>query len=152
MNRYVVYFEKLASKIAFFAGKPIVFLCALLIILIWALVGPIFKYSDTWQLVINTGTTIITFLMVFLVQSSQNRDSKALQLKLDELIFKLRPADNVMINIEELSERELEVIAKKYRQLREKKATLQNTDLQKEPSDALRSANKKKRTRKKQQA
>lgn len=119
MNKITLVFEKFAGKIAWYTGKPIVFVSALFIVITWAILGPVFGYSDTWQLVINTGTTIITFLMVFLMQSSQNRDSKALQLKLDELIFKMQQADNVMIDIEELSALQLDELSKRYKQLRE---------------------------------
>jgi low affinity Fe/Cu permease len=119
MNKITLAFEKFAGKIAWYTGKPIVFVSALFIVITWAILGPVFGYSDTWQLVINTGTTIITFLMVFLMQSSQNRDSKALQLKLDELIFKMQQADNIMIDIEELSALQLDELAKRYKQLRE---------------------------------
>ena len=120
MNRISLAFEKFAGKIAWYSGRPLVFVFALFIVITWAILGPVFGFSDTWQLVINTGTTIITFLMVFLVQSSQNRDSKALQLKLDELIFKMHQADNIMIDIEELSAQQLDDMAKKYKILREK--------------------------------
>ncbi len=112
------FFEDAARKISDYAGKPFVFIVALLLIIVWAVSGPIFGFSDTWQLVINTSTTIITFLMVFLVQSAQNRDSKALQLKLDELILKLDQADNVMIDIEALGEDELAELAAKYKEIR----------------------------------
>ena len=112
------FFEDAARKISDYAGKPYVFIAAFMLIIIWAISGPIFSFSDTWQLVINTSTTIITFLMVFLVQSAQNRDSKALQLKLDELILKLDQADNVMIDIEELGEDELAELAAKYKDIR----------------------------------
>lgn len=112
------YFEDTARKISDYAGKPFTFVTALLLIIIWAITGPIFNYSDTWQLVINTSTTIITFLMVFLVQSAQNRDAKALQLKLDELIFKIGKADNFMIDIEELGEDQLAELSAKYKKIR----------------------------------
>jgi len=88
-------------------GNPVTFAMALAVIVIWAVTGPIFRWSDTWQLVINTGTTIVTFLMIFLVQNTQNRDSKAIHLKLDELIHSLKHADNHMINIENLTEEQL---------------------------------------------
>ena len=91
---------------------------AILIIVVWALTGPIFRYSDTWQLVINTGTTIITFLMVFLIQNTQNRDARAINLKLDELIHAIDTAQNQMMDIEKLSDEELDVIHDKYSQIR----------------------------------
>ncbi len=118
MSNLKRFFEDAARKISDYTGKPYVFIIALLLIIVWAVSGPIFNYSDTWQLVINTSTTIITFLMVFLVQSAQNRDSKALQLKLDELILKIDQADNVMIDIEELGEDELAELAAKYKEIR----------------------------------
>ncbi len=118
MSNIKAYFEKVARKISDYVGKPIAFILAFSIILIWAVTGPLFGYSDTWQLVINTGTTIITFLMVFLVQSAQNRDGKAVQLKLDELIYKLGKANNIMIDIENLSDDELTKLAEKYQQIR----------------------------------
>jgi low affinity Fe/Cu permease len=101
-------FTRLSKKAASAAGRPPTFILALTIVLIWALTGPIFGYSDTWQLVINTGTTVITFLMVFLIQNTQNRDSIAVQLKLDELIFAIKDADNRFLDVEDLDEKELE--------------------------------------------
>lgn len=92
------------------AGRPSAFVVCCLIILVWAITGPIFHYSDTWQLIINTGTTIITFLMVFLIQNTQNRDGAALQAKLDELIRATEDARNALIGIERLPEEELEEI------------------------------------------
>ena len=96
------------------------FLVALLVCLVWGLTGPYYHYSDTWQLVINTGTTIVTFLMVFLIQNTQNRDTRALHLKLDELIFAAGRARNEMIDIECLTDEELEAIAERYKSLRER--------------------------------
>ncbi len=100
-------FTRFANVIAHRAGSPGAFLTAFLLILAWALTGPIFRYSETWQLVINTGTTIVTFLMVFLIQNTQNRDSYALQTKLDELI-RSSDAENIFMGIEKLTDRELE--------------------------------------------
>lgn len=94
-------FEAFAGKTAQITGRPIAFLLATLTVVIWAITGPIFHYSDTWQLVINTGTTIITFLMVFLIQATQNRDTIALQLKLDELILATKDARNEIASIED---------------------------------------------------
>jgi len=102
------WFSRFARSASQFCGKPIVFLVAVAIVLIWAATGPIFHYSDTWQLVINTGTTIITFLMVFLIQNTQNRDSMALQLKLSELIVAMKGAKNSVADIEDATEEELE--------------------------------------------
>ncbi|MBC7531368.1 MAG: low affinity iron permease family protein [Oligoflexus sp.] len=110
-------FTKLASKTAIGMGKPAAFLIALSVVVIWAVSGPLFHYSDTWELVINTATTIVTFLMVFLIQNTQNRESRALHLKLDELILSLKHADNKMIDIENLEEAELEELARKYHNL-----------------------------------
>ena len=102
------WFSRFARAASLFCGKPVVFLAAVAIVIIWAATGPMFHYSDTWQLVINTGTTIITFLMVFLIQNTQNRDSAAIQLKLSELIVAVKGAKNRLANIEDASEEELE--------------------------------------------
>jgi low affinity Fe/Cu permease len=103
-------FEGIASKVATAAGRPRAFLLALSIVIIWAVSGPLFHWSDTWQLVINTGTTIVTFLMVFLIQNAQNRDGAAIQAKLDELIRAVGHARNEFIGIEHLTELELDKI------------------------------------------
>ena len=103
-------FTRLATTVAEAAGKPVTFAVCLAIILFWALSGPVFGFSDTWQLVINTGTTIVTFLMVFLIQNTQNRDNAALQAKLDELLHANRNADEAFIGIEHLTDRELKEI------------------------------------------
>ncbi len=110
-------FQNFARWSARAAGRPITFGLAVLIILLWGLTGPFFHFSDTWQLVINTGTTIVTFLMVFLIQNTQNRDSEAMQLKLDELLRVSRAAHNALLDIEELSEEELDRIKGRYAQL-----------------------------------
>ena len=107
-------FERFARKASALAGKPMAFFTALAIVLVWLLTGPIFGFSDTWQLIINTGTTIVTFLMVFLVQSTQNRDSEAIQVKLDELIRVANGAHNALLNLEELDEEELDIIRSEY--------------------------------------
>jgi low affinity Fe/Cu permease len=107
------WFAKLATKTAHLTGKPVTFLIAATIVIIWAVSGPIFGYSDTWQLVINTGTTIVTFLMVFLIQATQNRDTLALQLKLDELIVATQAAHNEMAGIEEADEKALDEAKKR---------------------------------------
>ncbi|HET9531797.1 MAG TPA: low affinity iron permease family protein [Blastocatellia bacterium] len=112
-------FTVLATKASQIMGTPWAFLLATIGIITWALTGPVFGFSDTWQLVINTGTTIITFLMVFLIQNTQNRDARAMHLKLDELISAVRNARNEMINIENLSDDELERIALRYQKLKE---------------------------------
>jgi len=110
-------FNTLAKKASNAAGSPWVFGGALGIVLVWGLSGPIFGFNDTWQLVINTGTTIITFLMVFLIQHSQNADTAALHLKLDELIRATRAADNLLLDMEELDEKQLERIRQRYEAL-----------------------------------
>jgi low affinity Fe/Cu permease len=111
------FFERVANSITKWTGSSIAFGCAAGIIIIWGVSGPLFGYSDTWQLVINTGTTIITFLMVFLIQKTQNKDSKAIQLKLNELIAASRHASNRMVDIEDLSEQDLDVLHKYYEKL-----------------------------------
>jgi low affinity Fe/Cu permease len=113
-------FSNLAQWTSRAAGHPAAFAGALGIIVVWAILGPYFRYSDTWQLVINTGTTIVTFLMVFLVQNTQNRDSAAVQLKLDELIRAMQGAHNAFLDLEELTEEELGVIRSKYQALAER--------------------------------
>src|SRR3546814_17755419 len=104
------FFTVIASRIAGFAGRPAAFILATVFILVWAVTGPIFAYSDTWQLVVNTATTIVTFLMVFLIQNSQNRDAAAMQAKLDELIRTLDGARNGFIGIEHQTDTEVEDI------------------------------------------
>ena len=106
--------NRLAKWASRATGRPLGFLLALLVVLAWILTGPLFGFSDTWQLVINTGTTIVTFLMVFLIQNSQNRDTEAIQLKLDELIRSTRGAHNALLDLEELEERELDAFRKRY--------------------------------------
>jgi low affinity Fe/Cu permease len=113
-------FRKFASAISNAAGNPGTFLLAVLIVIGWAISGPHFGYSNTWQLVINTGTTIVTFLMVFLIQNTQNRDGKAMQLKLDELIRASQARDS-FIDLEDLSDEDLAVINKEFQQLTESK-------------------------------
>jgi low affinity Fe/Cu permease len=105
-------FGRFANATARLTGKPAAFLIATATVVVWAITGPIFHYSDTWQLVINTGTTIITFLMVFLIQNTQNRDTLALQVKLDELILATKAASNELVNIEEASEERLTTLKK----------------------------------------
>lgn len=103
-------FTRFAATLAAWAGQPLAFIFAVIAIVIWCTTGPIFGYSDTWQLIINTATTIITFLMVFLIQNAQNRDAAAIQAKLDELIRAVSDARNRFIGIEHLTEKELEAI------------------------------------------
>jgi low affinity Fe/Cu permease len=113
-RRFKLWFEKMASHITRITGSSVAFLIAVLVIIIWGVTGPVFHFSDTWQLVINTGTTIITFLMVFIIQQSQNKDSLAIQLKLNELIAAEERASNRLIVVEDLSQDELEVLKKFY--------------------------------------
>jgi low affinity Fe/Cu permease len=113
------FFTRFAKHAATITGKPATFVCAVLIIITWAFLGPLFGFSDTWQLVINTGTTIITFLMVFLIQNTQNRDGEAVQIKLDELIRSIKGARNQVMNLEEMDEKELNLIRKEYLDLAE---------------------------------
>jgi low affinity Fe/Cu permease len=110
-------FEKVSSVVTKATGGSAAFLIAFLVIIIWIITGPVFNFSDTWQLVINTGTTIITFLMVFLIQRSQNKDSIALHLKLNELIVAQEHASNRLVSIEDISESELKVLHKFYQHL-----------------------------------
>jgi low affinity Fe/Cu permease len=110
-------FSRFAKRCATAMGHPWAFGAALLVIVAWAMTGPLFGYSDTWQLVINTGTTIVTFLMVFLIQNTQNRDSSAIQVKLDELIRSTRGAHNALLDLEELTQEELDEFLKTYQHL-----------------------------------
>jgi low affinity Fe/Cu permease len=111
--------SNLATRITKWSGSTPAFLLALAVVVVWMISGPIFAFSDTWQLVINTGTTIVTFLMVFLIQRSQNKDSLAVQLKLNELVAAIEGASNRLISVEDLSEEELKVLHKHYRRLAE---------------------------------
>jgi low affinity Fe/Cu permease len=128
MNRL---FTRIATLIATAAGRPLAFLIATLVILVWAVSGPLFAYSDTWQLVINTGTTIVTFLMVFLIQNSQNRDGAAIQAKLDELLRAMERARSHFVGIEHMTDEEIEQI----RAALEKEVT--DADEPCDPNDAV---------------
>jgi low affinity Fe/Cu permease len=108
------WFNQFAHRASTFAGHYVAFLAAVAVIVVWAVSGPIFAFSETWQLVINTGTTIVTFLMVFLIQNTQNRDALAMHLKLDELISSIEEADNAIINAEDETDEELAVLKQKY--------------------------------------
>ncbi len=110
-------FDRFARRVAGFAGHPVAFAGAVLLILGWLVCGPIFGYSNTWQLVINTATTIVTFVMVFVIQNTQNRDGEAIQIKVDELIRAIDGAHNSLLDLEELSERELSAFRRKYLEL-----------------------------------
>jgi low affinity Fe/Cu permease len=114
------WFSRFARWISCNAGRPMAFLFAALVIVAWVVTGPIFHYSDTWQLVINTATTIVTFLMVFLIQNTQNHDTKALQLKLDELIRAMKGARNSLLNLEDISDEELEQLRASFNRIAEK--------------------------------
>lgn len=111
------WFSKIAKTVADWAGRPATFAIAAGLIVAWALSGPLFGYSDTWQLVVNTSTTIITFLMVFVIQNSQNRDGEAVQVKLDELIRAVERANNTLLDLEELDVDDIEKIRTEYRRL-----------------------------------
>jgi low affinity Fe/Cu permease len=128
------FFSSLATSISTAAGQPLTFIIALTIILVWAITGPMFHYSDTWQLIINTGTTIVTFLMVFLIQNSQNRDAAAMQAKLDELLRAVDKAREQFIGIEHLTDQQIELVrgalerhAKQLRESQDKKQTTKDT-------------------------
>ena len=112
-------FSCFARWTAIKTGKPVTFMAAVAIIVVWGVSGPIFGFSDTWQLVINTATTIVTFLMVFLIQCTQNRDTEAMQVKLDELIHSIKGAQNALMDLEELEEEELDRIREEYRRMAE---------------------------------
>lgn len=123
MNQSTGFFERFASKATQATGSSWAFISALVVVIIWVVTGPIFQYSDTWQLVINTGTTIITFLMVFLIQKSQNKDSLAMQIKLNELIAVNQKASNRLLNVEDLTEAELHALHRFFGKLAEKAKT-----------------------------
>ncbi len=111
-------FHKMARETSTAVGRPKSFFVAVAVVAAWAISGPLFHFSDTWQLIINTGTTIVTFLMVFLIQNTQNRDSKAVHLKLDELLRATRAARNTMVDLESMSDEELEELQDEFRRLR----------------------------------
>ncbi len=113
-------FHRMAHRTAERMGSPYAFLGAVILVAIWAVVGPRYGYSDTWQLVINTGTTVLTFLMVFLIQNTQNRDARAIHLKLDELIRAQRSARNKLLDLEELTDEEMNLLQDEFRALRDK--------------------------------
>ncbi len=127
------FFERFSDRAVCFTGSPTAFIVATLLVVIWAATGQFFNFSETWQLVINTGTTIVTFLMVFLIQKTQNKDSKAIQIKLNELIASSQTASNRLVDIEDLTEKELDQLHKYY----EKLSTLTEKD-----ASTLHSTNK----------
>jgi low affinity Fe/Cu permease len=114
------WYSRIAKSTARTTGRPMTFVAMVLLVIVWAACGPVFHYSDTWQLTINTGTTIVTFLMVFLIQATQNRDADAIQIKLDEIIRALDTAHNSLLDLEELEEEELMTMRQKYLQLAER--------------------------------
>ena len=116
-----LWFGRFATKTAVVVGRPYTFFLAVGVIVAWAVLGPYFRFSDTWQLIINTGTTIVTFLVVFLIQNTQNRDAKALHLKLDELIRSHNPASNDLIDVEKLSDEELDALEEHYETIRKER-------------------------------
>lgn len=122
-NTFKCWFENFSSKVTKISGSPAAFLGAFGVVLVWAVTGPFFHYSETWQLVINTGTTIITFLMVFVIQQAANKDTMALHLKLNELIASAKGASNRLISSEELNSEELETLKRFYSLLSEKSKT-----------------------------
>lgn len=113
-------FSDIARQISSVLGTPVAFAAACAVVIVWAISGPIFAYSDTWQLVINTGTTIVTFLMVFLVQNTQNRDARALHLKMDELLRSVDAARNRLINLETCSEEEIDQIERQFKAFKQR--------------------------------
>ena len=123
-------FRKFANKTSEAMGTPWAFLAAVLLILVWAVTGPLFGFSDVWQLVINTGTTIITFLMVFLIQNTQNRDAKAMHLKLDELLRGVAGARTGMVDLEDLSDEDLKKLQQQFQHLRESNTPLVDDDIE----------------------
>ena len=117
MSRNNSWFGRFAKGTSRAAGKPATFMLAMGVVLLWAATGPLFGYSDTWQLVINTGTTVVTFLMVFLIQATQNRDAEALQVKLDELIRATEGAHNALLDLEDIDEEQMDRIRDRYAKL-----------------------------------
>lgn len=148
MRNNASWFVRFAQWACHITGAPITFLAALGTIVVWAISGPFFGFSDTWQLVINTGTTIVTFLMVFVIQNTQNRDTAALHIKLDELILVSNKARNRMLDLDRLDEKELERLKKEYAQLAEKQIP---AEIEERRQQGEAAASKGKRRRKKQE-
>jgi len=136
-------FERIAHSATVFTGTTPAFIVALSIIIVWLITGPLFHFSDTWQLVINTGTTVVTFLMVFLIQRAQNKDSKAIHLKLNELVASLHGPSNRLVDVEDLSEEELDILAEYYKKL----ATLAKTERDLSRSHSIDEAHRSHRTK-----
>lgn len=122
-------FHRIAVAVSKKVGSPTTFLLAVLIVFIWAITGPMFGFSDTWQLVINTGTTIVTFLMVFLIQNTQNRDGLAMQIKLDELIKANQNARDALVDLEDLTDQEIDALQEDFKRMREQKYSLASEKL-----------------------
>lgn len=122
-------FRRLAERTAHAVGSPLAFLLALATIAVWAVTGPLFKYSDTWQLIINTGTTIVTFLIVFLIQNTQNRETRIVNLKLDELLRGVEGARTGLVQLDHMTDEELEAVQQEFARMREKYAPLIDDDL-----------------------
>ena len=127
------WYSRFAKQAAYFCGRPKVFVLAVAIIVVWAFSGPVFGFSDTWQLVINTGTTIVTFLMVFLIQNTQNRDAHAIHLKLDELIRADKHARNRLLALEEMSDEELVKLQREFEEMRDRVIEARKTIAPKRP-------------------
>jgi len=138
------FFRRAARTASSVLGSAWAFTVAVLVVLIWAFLGPVYHFSDTWQLVINTGTTIVTFLMVFLIQNTQNRDSKALHLKIDELIYAMKEARTGLVDLENLSDAELEKLERDFRRVarREARKEAKATVAEEEAKDAGSTAKK----------
>jgi low affinity Fe/Cu permease len=119
-TKSISWFTRLTKQTAYATGRPATFIIAASVILLWAALGPYYRFSDTWQLVINTGTTVVTFLMVFLIQSTQNRDTEAIQVKLDELIRAVGHARNELLDLEELEEKDLDELKQTFTDLAKK--------------------------------
>jgi len=136
-----LWFVHFAQLVSHATGRPLAFLLAVATILIWGALGPVFDYSDTWQLVINTGTTIVTFLMVFVIQNTQNRDTAAMHIKIDELIRVTQKARNVLLDLEELDDKTLELLRKDYEKLARKAKSHTRTPIRAEevPGKSARS-------------
>ncbi len=142
-------FTRISSFVAALAGQPLAFLVAFCVVVVWAATGPMFGFSDTWQLVINTSTTIVTFLMVFIIQNSQNRDTAAMQIKLDELIRAMEGAHNALLDLEELEDHELERMRDDYEVLAAKaredlKQGKTDTEIRETKRQAIEELNRKK--------
>jgi low affinity Fe/Cu permease len=147
-GRVATWFESLSWGVTQWSGSTTAFACALGVVVLWAVVGPFFQYSNTWQLVINTGTTIVTFLMVFLIQRSQNKDSLALHLKMNELVAAIEGASNRLIDVEALSEQDLRTLHQHFVELARLSREEQNTTQSHSVEEASHRHKRKARTRK----